>query len=231
MAEDASRAEDAPMIPLEFGRLPVHEMRQRAAQFYDHVSRRRSVRHFSDAPIPLDVVERCIAAAGTAPSGAHKQPWRFVLVTNPALKSEIRRGAEEEERAFYSGRATARWLNDLKPMGTDANKPMLEHAPALIVVFAQRYGESSDARNYYVQESVGIAVGILLSALQHAGLAALVHTPSPMQFLGRILKRPSNERPFLLIPVGYPADACRVPDLVRKPLGEIMVRDTAAADD
>jgi iodotyrosine deiodinase len=215
---------DHTMKSLQFTQLSPDEMKARADAFLQSVRTRRSIRHFTDAPIPLEVVALCIEAACTAPSGANKQPWTFVLVTNPGLKAAIRSGAEEEERAFYGGRASKRWLTDLEPFGTDADKPMLTDAPALIAVFGQRYGETKAALNYYVQESVGIAVGILVTALHHAGLASLVHTPSPMNFLGEILGRPKNERPFLLIPIGFPAADCRVPDIHRKPLDEVFVR-------
>jgi nitroreductase len=182
------------------------------------------VRDFSDEPIPDDVVERCIETAAQAPSGANKQPWTFVLVTDPAIKSEIRAAAEAEERAFYAGRAPPRWLADLEPLGTDADKPFLEEAPVLIVVFAQRRGASADERHYYVSESVGIACGFLLAALHDAGLAALTHTPSPMAFLAEILERPATERAYLLIPVGYPAAGCQVPRIERKSLAEVLIR-------
>jgi nitroreductase len=197
-------------------------MHERSERWLKELSQRRSVRHFSPEPIPIPVVERCIEAAGTAPSGAHKQPWSFVLVTDPEIKHLIREGAEKEERAFYDGRATPRWLEDLQPFATTAEKPMLEEAPALIVVFAQTDGGERGNRHYYVQESVGIAVGFLLASLHHAGLASLTHTPSPMRFLREILDRPRAERPYLLIPVGYPAEACEVPELERKPLTEIL---------
>jgi nitroreductase len=166
---------------------------------------------------------KCIETAAQAPSGANKQPWTFVLVTDPATKKKIRLAAEEEERAHYGGRAPDSWLQDLEPLGTDEHKPFLETAPALIVVFAQRYGETRDEQHYYVNESVGIAVGFLLAALHHAGFAALTHTPSPMKFLAAILGRPENERPYLLIPVGYPEDGCEVPDIRRKELKEVLV--------
>jgi nitroreductase len=210
-------------VPLDFKRRDPAEMRERAESLLAELRRRRSVRDFSDEPIPDDVVERCIETAAQAPSGANKQPWTFVLVTDPAIKSEIRAAAEAEERAFYAGRAPPRWLADLEPLGTDADKPFLEEAPALIVVFAQRRGATEAERHYYVSESVGIACGMLLAALHHAGLATLTHTPSPMKFLGEILERPDNERAFLLIPVGYPAAGCEVPAIERKPLGEVLV--------
>ena len=199
-------------------------MRARADAFLATMRTRRSVRQFSDEPIPLDVVERCIEAAALSPSGANKQPWTFVLVTDPALKRRIREAAEEEERSFYGGRAPEGWLRDLAPLGTDADKPFLETAPALIAVFAQRHGADKDDRHYYVSESVGIATGVLIAALTHAGLATLTHTPSPMKFLAEILERPPNERAFLLLPVGYPHPDCRVPDLDRKPMDEVRIR-------
>ena len=217
-------SEKAPTRPLELHRLSPEEMEARSASWLEELSTRRSVRHFSPDPIPLEVVERCIAAAGTAPSGAHKQPWTFVLVTDPELKRQIREGAEKEEQDFYTWRASKRWLADLRPFDTDAQKPMLEEAPALIVVFAQSDGGEDGGQHYYVQESVGISVGFLLASLHHAGLATLTHTPSPMRFLREILDRPRSERPFLVIPVGYPAPDCEVPDLERKALLEILVR-------
>jgi nitroreductase len=170
------------------------------------------------------VLHTVIAAAASAPSGAHKQPWTFVVITDAAVKKRIRVAAEEEEEAFYGGRAGERWLADLEPFETTASKPFLEQAPALIAVFAQRHGEEEGERHYYVNESVGISVGFLLAGLHQAGLASLTHTPSPMKFLHSILGRPDNERPFLLIPVGYPAEDCQVPDLERKRMDEVMVR-------
>jgi nitroreductase len=199
-------------------------MRQRAAEFYADVRRRRSVRDFSDRPVPRDIVEDCLRAAGTAPSGSNKQPWHFVVVADPAVKRRIREAAEAEERAFYSRRATQEWLDDLAPLGTGPDKPFLETAPYLIVIFAQKYGLLPDGRqtkHYYVAESVGIATGVLITALHHAGLATLTHTPSPMDFLADILGRPDNERPFLVLVVGYPAEGARVPDIQKKPLEEI----------
>lgn len=218
------------MMPLEFTRYTEDDQRRRAREFLVEIRRRRTVRQFSDRPIPRDVIEDCIAAAATAPSGAHKQPWTFVLVTDPGVKSRIREAAEKEEREFYGHRAPARWLKDLEPFGTDAHKPFLDVAPALVVVFAQKHGPpETDERHYYVQESVGIAVGFLLAALHHAGFATLTHTPSPMGFLSEVLERPANERAFVLIPVGYPADDAEVPALTRKPLSEVLVvRDQPA---
>jgi len=190
-----------------------------ARAFCERMASRRSVRMFSDRPVSRETIEWLVRAAATAPSGANRQPWRFVCVSDPALKRAIRQGAEEEERAFYAGRAGARWLADLAPLGTDEHKEYLEIAPWLIVVFRQTRGA------YYAAESVGIATGFLLAAAHHAGLVTLTHTPSPMAFLNRILARPAGERPFLLIPVGYPAADCRVPAaaLERKPLEEIAV--------
>ncbi|HEU4364519.1 MAG TPA: nitroreductase family protein, partial [Candidatus Krumholzibacteria bacterium] len=184
---------------------------------------RRSVRHFSPDPVPRQALLDCIDAAAQAPSGANKQPWTFVLVTDPVVKKRIRAAAEEEERAHYAGRASERWLLDLEPLGTDENKPFLETAPALIVVFAQRHGATPADQHYYVGESVGIATGVLIAALHHAGFATLTHTPSPMKFLGEILSRPSNERAYLLIPVGLPAEGCRVPAIGRKQRGDYVV--------
>ncbi len=207
---------------LDFARLPPESMLQRASDFLDELNRRRSVRHFSSEAVDREVLRRCVAAASTAPSGAHKQPWTFVLVTDSALKEQIRDAAEEEERAFYGGRAPESWLSDLEHLGTDAQKPFLADAPALIVVFAQK-NDGEGGKHYYVNESVGIACGMLLAALHHAGLATLTHTPSPMKFLGEILERPANERAFLLIPVGYPIDGCQVPVLERKPLSEVLI--------
>ena len=199
-----------------------------ARRFYEILNQRRSVRFFSDRAVPREVIENLILAAGTAPSGANKQPWRFVAVQEPALKKEIREGAEAEEREFYFRRANEQWLDDLRAIGTDEHKPFLEIAPWLIVVF--KLMKDDDPRNpsdqvYYVNESVGIAVGMLLAAAHFAGLVALTHTPSPMKFLGPILNRPKYERPYLLIPIGYPADDCVVPDLQRKSLEQIMVVD------
>ena len=199
-----------------------------ARRFYEILNQRRSVRFFSDRPVPREVIENLILAAGTAPSGANKQPWRFVAVQDPALKKEIREGAEAEEREFYFRRANEQWLDDLRAIGTDEHKPFLEIAPWLIDVF--KLMKDDDPNNpsdqvYYVNESVGIAVGMLLAATHVAGLVALTHTPSPMKFLGPILNRPKYERPYLLIPIGYPADDCVVPDLQRKPLEQIMVVD------
>jgi nitroreductase len=203
---------------------PVAEMQRRAEAFYAEIRRRRSVRAFSDRPVPRAIIAACIAAAGTAPNGANLQPWHFVAVSDPAVKQQIRTAAEEEERAFYQGRAPQDWLETLAPLGTDEHKPFLEIAPWLIAIFAQPYGLAGDGRkvkHYYVTESVGIATGFLIAALHHAGLATLTHTPSPMGFLNTILARPEHERPFLLLVVGYPADDVQVPAITKKTLDEI----------
>jgi nitroreductase len=212
-----------PMKPLLFTTHSQEEMCRRSREFKAAMETRRSVRHFSPRPVPLEVMENCIATAASAPSGANKQPWTFVLVTDSGLKSRIREAAEKEEREFYGGRAPERWLKDLEPIGTDWRKPFLEIAPTLIVVFAQKHGAEADQRHYYVNESVGIAVGFLLAALHHAGLATLTHTPSPMNFLRDLLGRPDNERAYVLIPVGYPADGAEVPDIEKKALSEVLV--------
>lgn len=212
-------------VPLRgFESYSEDEMSVRAREYYAEVDRRRTVREFSDEPIPIGVIEDCLRAAGTAPSGAHRQPWHFVVVSDPARKAEIRAAAEAEEREFYGGRAPRDWLDALAPLGTNESKPFLETAPHLIAIFARSYGIGDDGdreKNYYVQESVGIATGILISALNHCGIACLTHTPSPMGFLNEILERPSNERPFLLLVVGHPAPGVTVPDLRRKPLEDI----------
>lgn len=218
--------DEVPAIPLDFERVDVFEMQERARALKDRWSRRRSVRDFSTEPIPLDVVRDCIAAAAAAPSGANKQPWTFCLVTNPQLKRRIREAAEEEERANYAGRMSDRWLRDLAPLGTDANKPHIEDAPALIIVFRRPFEWAEDGGkvpSYYVNESVGIAVGMLIAALHSAGLATLPHTPSPMDFLAQILDRPANERAYLLLPVGYPIDAAHVPQIQRKKWPDVCV--------
>lgn len=196
-----------------------------AVRFLESIRGRRSVREFSDRPVSQAVIEHLIAAAGSAPSGANKQPWRFVAVQDPTIKREIREAAEEEERKLYEGRANPDWLEDLAPLGTNAHKPFLEIAPWLVIVFKQVRNpepEQGTEQVYYVNESVGIAVGMFLAAAQFAGLATLTHTPSPMKFLGDILGRPDYERPYMVIPVGHPADGSTLPDIRRKPLGAIM---------
>jgi len=213
-------------VPLTFARLTPDEQRHRVSNFYNLLRRRRTVRDFSPEPVPLEIIELAIATAGTAPSGANMQPWRFVVVRDAEVKKRIREAAEAEERASYGGRMPERWLRRLAPLGTDWHKPFLEVAPYLIVVFRIDYlideetGETEPS--YYAAESVGIATGMLLAALHNAGLATLTHTPSPMRFLNEILKRPKNEKPFVLIPVGYPTDGAEVPDIQRKPLNEII---------
>ncbi|MGH8878417.1 MAG: nitroreductase family protein [Stackebrandtia sp.] len=194
-----------------------------AHRFAETMAKRRTIRDFSPEPVDMDVVSACVRTAATAPSGANVQPWRFVVITDAALKTRIRRAAEDEEREFYSRRATPEWLEALAPLGTDDHKPFLQTAPVLIAVFEVHKGVN-EPRPYYVKESVGIAVGFLISALHQAGLATLTHTPSPMKFLARMCSRPANERPFVLLPVGYPAKDARVPDITRKPLSEVMVR-------
>ncbi len=202
------------------------EMQSRSRDFYEWMDGRRTCRDFSDQPVPRTVIENILLAASTAPSGAHKQPWTFCVVSNPELKKRIRVAAEEEEYESYHGRMSDEWLKDLEPIGTNWKKPFLETAPYLIIVFRKIFELGNDGKkqnNYYVQESCGIATGFLLAAIHHAGLIALTHTPSPMNFLATLLQRPENEKPYLLIPVGYPADECWVPDLKRKGLGEITV--------
>ena len=208
-------------------RLDPAEARHRAEGFFELLDGRRSVRHFSDEPVDDVVIDNLIRAASTAPSGAHKQPWTFCVVSDPALKHAIREAAEVEQRESYNGRMPKEWLEDLAPLGTDWQKEFLDIAPCLIVVFKRAYElmpDGSKRKNYYVEESVGIACGFLLAAARNAGLVTLTHTPSPMNFLSKLLGRPDNERAFLLIPIGYPAVNCEVPDLRRKPLDEVMVR-------
>ncbi len=216
-----------PMHPLTgFPKYPPDEMARRAAEFYREIKRRRTVRDFSPRPVPRPIIEDCLRAAGRAPSGANLQPWQFVVVTDPAVKREIRQAAEAEEREFYERRATPEWLAALEPLGTDWRKPFLETAPYLIAIFYKNFDLLPDGRkvkNYYAQESVGIATGFLIVALHLAGLATLTHTPSPMAFLNRILGRPKNEKPFLLLVTGYPAEDARVPHITKKPLEEIAV--------
>lgn len=207
------------------------EIKETSSSFYSWMNERRTCRDFSDKPIPKKVIENIVLTASTAPSGAHKQPWTFCVVTDPVIKKKIREAAEKEEKESYDGRMSTEWLKDLAPIGTDWQKPFLEIAPYLIIVFKRSYEfEISSGpdhktmkkhQNYYVTESVGLACGFLLAAIHNAGLVALTHTPSPMNFLSAILNRPENEKPFLLIPVGYPADECWVPDLIRKDLNEI----------
>ena len=220
-------SEEPRFVPLAHERMAESEQRRRSRAFLEEMRRRRSVRSFSSDPIPYELIENAIATAATAPSGAHQQPWTFVVVADQEVKRKIRALAEEEERRSYESRMPDAWLEALRPLGTDWRKPHIEDAPYVIVVFEHAYGrrpDGSKVKHYYVKESVGIAVGLLLASLTEAGLATLAHTPSPMGFLREILDRPANERPYVLIPVGYPAPGCLVPDLVRKPLAEILVR-------
>lgn len=202
------------------------EMAKRSAEFYQWMNKRRTVRDFSDKPVTPAVIQDILLTASTAPSGAHKQPWTFCVISDPSLKKQIRMAAELEEKESYENRMSEEWLEDLAPLQTDWQKPFLETAPYLIAVFKRSYEFTNGGKkkqNYYVTESCGIACGFLLTAIHHAGLVALTHTPSPMNFLTRILNRPENEKPYLLIPVGYPLEECWVPSLSRKPLEEIAV--------
>jgi len=211
-------------IPLVFSVQEERLMEASAALFYEQMSKRRSVRDFSDRPIPRSVLEHALLAAGSAPSGANMQPWHFVVVQDPTIKKQIRDAAEIEERELYDNRASDEWLQALAPLGTDANKPFLERAPALIAIFLKKVTIDEAGvkhKNYYPSESVGIATGMLITALHQAGLGTLTHTPSPMKFLTKILDRPSHERPFLLLVVGYPAVGALVPNIERLPLGKI----------
>ena len=203
-----------PSVPLAMQTYPETEMRQRATHFFDLMQQRHSTRDFADKPVPLEVIQKCLETAGRAPSGANQQPWHFVVVTDPTIKHKIRLAAEEEERTFYAERASEEWLEALAPLGTDADKSFIDWAGCLIVIFAQSYGLADTGghiKNYYVQESVGIATGFLIAALHNAGLACLTHTPSPMGFLGEILQRPKNERAYINLVVGYPAEDAQVP--------------------
>ncbi|HSI98633.1 MAG TPA: nitroreductase family protein [Gaiellaceae bacterium] len=214
-------------VPLEFERLPEEEQLARSRRFLESMRRRRTVREFSREPVPFELVENAVATAGTAPSGAHQQPWTFVVVSDPRLKRRIRVAAEEEERRSYESRMPDEWLEALRPLGTDWRKPHIEDAPYVVIVFEHAYGVRADGtkvKHYYVRESVGIAVGLLLVSLHEAGLSTLTHTPSPMGFLRELLGRPESERPYVVVPVGYPADGCTVPDLARKELDAILVR-------
>ena len=215
-----------PFVPLLFDRLALDESRARAERCYDRMDRRRTTRHFASDPVPRDLIALALRSAGTAPSGAHQQPWTFVAVSDPELKAEIRRAAEAEEREFYDNRATPEWLSALAPLGTDVHKPHLTDAPWVIVLFRQSYGLNADGSKrtyYYTQESCGIAAGFFISAVHEMGLVTLTHTPSPMAFLSELLQRPANEKAMLVMPVGYPAEHAKVPDLSRKPIEEIAV--------
>ena len=217
---------DSKFIPLsDYTEFSVEEMQQRSKDFYNQIRRRRTVREFSDRKVDPRIIDECLKAAGTAPNGANLQPWHFVVVTDPGIKSQIRVAAEEEEREFYNHRAPQEWLDALAPLGTDEHKPFLETAPCLIGIFSKAYDlgpTGARVKNYYASESVGIATGFLIAALHHAGLATLTHTPSPMKFLNEILQRPRHERAFLLLVVGYPAENAKVPLISKKPLDEIV---------
>jgi iodotyrosine deiodinase len=211
-------------VPLEYQELDEEEMLARSSEFLERMEQRRSVRQFSSRSVPWEIIENCLRAAATAPSGANMQPWHYVVVSDSELKLRIRMAAEEEEREFYANRAPQEWLDALAPLGTDADKPFLESAPYLIVIFAKSYTispQGKKVKNYYVSESVGIATGILITALHQSGLATLTHTPSPMRFLNQILNRPQNEHPFLILVVGYPAEDAEVPKINKKPFNEI----------
>jgi nitroreductase len=220
-------SDEPKFVPLQgFPEYSEQDMRRRAADFYAEMENRRTVRQFSERPVAREVIEYCLRAASSAPSGANMQPWKFVVVSDPDLKLQIRKVAEQEEHEFYTRRATPEWLEALAPLGTDEHKPYLETAPYLIAIFVERYGKLPDGRkvkHYYAVESVGIATGILITALHHAGLASLTHTPSPMGFLNDILERPENEKPFLLLVVGYPADQAMVPRIEKKPFAEAVI--------
>lgn len=209
---------------ISYREYPIEEMVERAKSFREELQRRRSIRTFSNRPVPREIIDECLLAAGTAPSGANLQPWRFVVVSDPEVKKQIREAAEIEEREFYERRAPKEWLEALAPLGTDWRKPFLEEAPYLIVIFSMSntlLPDGAKRKNYYATESVGIATGMLITAIHHAGLASLTHTPSPMAFLNKILKRPSNERPFLVLVTGYPAEGTTVPAISKKSLDEI----------
>ncbi len=230
MSKERRPAAKPVLDPLDFERLTEEEQLRNVRVFYERLRRRRTVREFSPEPVPFEIVETAIRAAATAPSGANQQPWRFVVVSEAETKRKIRVAAEAEEREFYEHRAPKEWLDALAPLGTDWRKPFLETAPYLIVVFRLDYevdrnerGEEILKKSYYAQESVGIAVGMLLTALHWAGLATLTHTPSPMAFLGKLLGRPKNERAFMIVPVGYPAEGAMVPRIRKKELSEVML--------
>jgi len=226
MSASGPPPETYPTLPYERERLPPEEMIVAARAFLDTLRKRRTVREFSSDPVPDEAIELAIEAASLAPSGANMQPWKFVVVRDPAIKREIRIAAEKEEHENYHGRMTEEWLRALAPLQTDWRKEFLEIAPVLIVVFKEDYGIDADGRHvthYYVNESVGIACGFLIAALNAAGLATLTHTPSPMGFLREILGRPKNEKAYLLVPVGFPAEGCRVPDIGKKALDEVMI--------
>ena len=213
------------LVPLpDYKEYTVEEMLERSQLFYNELLRRRTVRDFSERKIPKKIIENCLAVANSAPSGANKQPWHFVVVSNPLIKKKLRVAAEEEEKEFYSTRAPQEWLDALAPFGTDSNKPFLETAPYLIVIFSKSFEllpDGSKQKTYYASESTGIATGFLINAIHNSGLVCLTHTPSPMKFLNEILGRPQNEKPFLILVVGYPAENAKVPDIIKKELKEV----------
>lgn len=217
--------DEYPFQPLEFTEKPLEEMEARALAYYQDIKRRRTVREFSDRPVPQEIIENAVLAAGTAPSGANMQPWHYVVVSNPELKSRMREAAEAEEKEFYEHRASEEWLNALAPLGTDDKKEFLEKAPWLIVVFLKKFtfdAQGNRFKNYYTAESVGISCGFLLSALHHAGLVTLTHTPSPMKFLNQLLQRPKEERAFMIVVAGYPEDDAMVPVISKIPLEKFV---------
>lgn len=217
---------EAKLAPLNFVELPESEMLSRANDYKEELQKRRTVRDFSSRHVSMEVIKSCLLAAGSAPSGANKQPWKFVVVTDQILKTKIRYAAEVVEQEFYEERAPKEWVNALSPLGTDKHKPFLEEAPVLIVIFEEKFAVLSNgekSKNYYTHESVGIATGILISALHHSGLVSLTHTPSPMSFLNKILDRPGNERPFMILVAGYPKEGVCVPAIKRKHLDEISI--------
>ena len=224
--QDPAGSRAFPFVPLKFTRRSIEDSRDRADAFYAEMSRRRTTRHFSTEPVPRDLIEQAIRTGATAPSGAHQQPWTFVAVADPETKRRIREAAEEEERAFYRGRATPEWIDALAPLGTDEHKPHLTDAPWVVVLFRQAHGINPDGSKrtfYYTQESCGIAAGFFIAAVHHMGLVTLTHTPNPMGFLRELLGRPQNEKAMLIMPVGYPAPGAEVPDLTRKPLEEVAI--------
>ncbi|MBI1810115.1 MAG: nitroreductase family protein [Gemmatimonadetes bacterium] len=226
MSDHFRRSTTPDFVPLRFERHTPAESARRAQAFYDEMNRRRTTRHFSTEPVPRELIETAIRTAGTAPSGAHQQPWTFVAISDPSIKTRIRAAAEEEERKFYHGGAPQDWLDALAPLGTDEHKPHLTDAPWVVVLFRQAHGIAPDGDKltfYYTQESCGIAAGLFITAIHHMGLVTLTHTPNPMGFLSDLLERPPNERAMLVMPVGYPAAGAKVPDLRRKTLDQIAV--------
>ncbi len=212
-------------VPLHFDYVDIEEVDRRSKAIYDNLRKRKSIREFSSKPVPKSVIDHLIATAGSAPSGANKQPWTFCLISNSDLRAKIREAAEKEEYENYHGRMSDEWIEDLKPFGTDWHKPFIDIAPWIVVMFKKAYDivDGKKKKNYYVNESAGIAAGFLIMAIHQAGLATLTHTPSPMNFLQKILNRPENERAFLLLPIGYPAEDAKVPNIVKKPLSEILI--------